>query len=59
MERARVYERLGRQAEAVANYAFVADAWRTADRELQPWVREAHEAMARLGPRKSAVVAGR
>jgi serine/threonine-protein kinase len=59
MERARVFERLGRDAEAVANYAFVVDAWRTADTELQPWVREAHEAMARLGPRKSAVVAGR
>jgi hypothetical protein len=48
MERARVFERLGRHAEAAANYAFVADAWRTADAELQPWVREAHDAMARL-----------
>ena len=36
MERARVLERLGRRDEAVASYAFVADAWRTADPELQP-----------------------
>jgi serine/threonine-protein kinase len=54
MERARVFERVGRHAEAAANYAFVADAWRTADAELQPWVREAHDAMARLGGRRDA-----
>ncbi|HEX6050288.1 MAG TPA: serine/threonine-protein kinase [Gemmatimonadaceae bacterium] len=55
MERARVLERLGRHDEAVANYAFVADAWRTADAELQPWVREAHNAMARLRVRTRSV----
>ena len=55
MERARVFERLGRHDEAVANYAFVADAWRTADAELQPWVREARNAVARLGGRKRSV----
>jgi hypothetical protein len=49
MERARVFERLGRRAEAAADYAFVADAWRNADRELQPYVRESHDALARLG----------
>ena len=54
MERARVFERLGCRDEAAANYAFVADAWRTADAELQPWVREAHDAMARLGGRRDA-----
>jgi serine/threonine-protein kinase len=48
MERARVFERLGRRSEAAAAYAFVADAWRTADLELQPYVRESREAMARL-----------
>jgi serine/threonine-protein kinase len=48
MERARVFERLGRRAEAAAAYAFVADAWRSADIELQPYVRESREAMARL-----------
>jgi serine/threonine-protein kinase len=48
MERARVFERLGRRSEAATAYAFVADAWRTADPELQPYVRESREAMARL-----------
>jgi len=49
MERARVFEHLGRRDEAAANYAFVADAWRSADPELQPYVRESHDALARLG----------
>jgi len=48
MERGRVFERLGRRRQAAADYAFVADAWRTADPELQPYVREAREAIARL-----------
>ena len=48
MQRARVFERLGRRSEAAADYAFVADAWRTADLELQPFVRESREALARL-----------
>jgi len=52
MERARVFERLGRDEEAAASYAFVADAWRTADPELRTWVREADEAKARLDARK-------
>ena len=49
LERARVSERLGRPAAAAADYAFVAEAWRTADPELQVYVREARNAMARLG----------
>jgi hypothetical protein len=48
LERARVFEKLGRRRDAAANYAFVADAWRTADPELQTYVREAHDALARL-----------
>ena len=48
MERARVFDRLGRSAEAIENYEFVAAAWRTADPELQPWVREAVQAAKRL-----------
>lgn len=48
MERARVFERLGRRQQAAADYAFVADAWRTADPQLQPYVRESRAAMARL-----------
>jgi hypothetical protein len=49
MERARMFDRLGRRDEAVASYDFVARAWRNADVELQPWVREAAAAIARLG----------
>jgi serine/threonine-protein kinase len=48
MERARVFDRLGRRDEAIASYEFVAAAWRTADPELQPYVREAREAAKRL-----------
>jgi len=48
LERARVYEHLGRRKEAINEYAFVADAWRNADAELQPFVRESREAIARL-----------
>jgi len=48
IERARVFDRLGRRDLAIENYTFVADAWRTADPELQPYVRESHAALARL-----------
>ena len=51
MERARVFDRLGRRTEATANYQFVMEAWRTADPELQPYVREARAAVKRLGAR--------
>ena len=55
LERARVFERLGRLDEAAADYAFVADAWRTADPELQVYTREAHNAAARLRAGKRTV----
>jgi len=48
LERARVAERVGRRSEAVREYAYVADAWRSADEELQPYVREARAALQRL-----------
>jgi len=48
IERARVFEWIGRRTDAAAAYAFVADAWRSADLELQPYVRESREGMARL-----------
>jgi hypothetical protein len=48
LERARVFDHVGRRDAALENYAFVADAWRTADPELQPYVREARTAMTRL-----------
>ncbi|MEO8333985.1 MAG: serine/threonine-protein kinase [bacterium] len=53
MDRARVFERVGRREEAAVNYAFVADAWRTADPELQGVVRESYEGLARLGLRQA------
>jgi len=48
LQRARVFDRLGRRDDAIANYEFVASAWRTADPELQPYVREARAAAQRL-----------
>jgi len=49
LERGRVYERLRRRDKAIAAYEFVADVWRNADPELQPYVREAKAALVRLG----------
>jgi len=46
LARARVATQLGHTDEAAANYAVVAAAWRTADPELQPYVREARKALA-------------
>jgi hypothetical protein len=51
LERGRVFERLGRDRDAAASYGFVIDAWRTADPELQPFVRESREAIARIRAR--------
>jgi hypothetical protein len=34
--------------EAAIDYAFVADAWRNADVELQPYVRESRQALTRM-----------
>jgi serine/threonine-protein kinase len=48
LERARVNERLGNRAKALAGYRFVAAVWMHADPELQPYVAEAHAALARL-----------
>jgi hypothetical protein len=48
LARARVLDHLGRRDQAVANYAFVVDAWRTADPELQSYVRESRAAISRL-----------
>ena len=57
MARARVLDKLGRRDEAAENYAFVMAAWRTADPELQPYVREASAAVRRLRRRGSSVLA--
>jgi len=48
LERGRTLERLGERERAIAAYAFVAEVWRNADPELQPFVREARRGIARL-----------
>jgi serine/threonine-protein kinase len=48
LERARVAERLGERGKAVEGYQYVADAWRRADPELEPYVREAKVGLQRL-----------
>jgi tetratricopeptide (TPR) repeat protein len=52
LERARVFERLGRKPEAVDAYAYVSAAWNRADPSLQPVVKEAREALSRLSPER-------
>jgi DNA-binding SARP family transcriptional activator len=49
LERGRVAERLAEHDRAVASYRFVAEVWRHADPELQPYVKVARTALARLG----------
>jgi len=56
LERARVFEKLGRREQAAESYAFVVNVWRTADPELQPYVEEARTALLRLKPRGTARV---
>jgi hypothetical protein len=46
--RARAGERLGQRDRAIRSYAWVAGMWRNADAELQPYVREARDGLARL-----------
>ncbi len=46
--RARVAERIGERDRAVQSYGWVAAMWRNADPELQPYVTEAREGLARL-----------
>jgi hypothetical protein len=51
--RGRVAERIGKSETAARAYAWVAGMWRNADPELQPYVTEAREGLARLtGERK-------
>jgi hypothetical protein len=49
LERARLAEKLNHPEKVLASYHFVADVWRHADPELQPYVEEARTALARLG----------
>jgi serine/threonine-protein kinase len=48
LERARVAERMGDREKAIRSYQYVADIWRHADPELQPYVREAKEGLSRM-----------
>jgi predicted Zn-dependent protease len=48
LERGRVAERLGKREKAAEAYQYVADVWRHADPELQPYVAEAKQGLARL-----------
>jgi tetratricopeptide (TPR) repeat protein len=52
LERGRVAEQLGEREKAVESYRYVAEAWRRADPELQPYATEAREALARLTRRE-------
>jgi eukaryotic-like serine/threonine-protein kinase len=54
LERGRVHERLGNREVAADAYRFVADVWRNADPELQPFAREAAGGLARLHPETPA-----
>ena len=47
-ERARVAERIGERAEAIASYRTVVNAWAKADPVLRPLVKDARDALARL-----------
>ena len=46
--RARVAERMGERELAIRSYSWTAGMWRNADPELQPYVTEAREGLARL-----------
>jgi len=48
LERARVAERLGDRETASRDYQYVADVWRRADSNLQPYVAEAREGLIRV-----------
>jgi hypothetical protein len=48
LERARMADRLGQHEAAGELYRFVADLWKKADPELQPYVAEARDRLERL-----------
>jgi hypothetical protein len=52
LERGRIAEHLGQREKAVESYRYVADVWRRADPELQPYATEAREGLARLAGRE-------
>ena len=48
LEQARIAEGLGARDKAMQSYQFVVDVWRQADPQLQPFVVEARNALARM-----------
>jgi len=48
LEQGRIAEGLGERDKATQSYQFVADVWRRADPQLQPFVVEARNALARM-----------
>jgi hypothetical protein len=48
LEQGRIAEGLGERQKALDAYQFIIDVWRRADPELQPFVVEARNALARL-----------
>ena len=48
LEQGRIAEGLGEREKARDSYQFVVDVWRRADRELEPYVREARAGLERL-----------
>ncbi len=48
LEQARIAEGLGERDKAMQSYQFVVDVWRQADPQLQPFVVEARNALARM-----------
>ena len=48
LKRGRIAEGLGERQKARDSYQFVADVWRRADRELEPYLREARAGLERL-----------
>jgi hypothetical protein len=49
LERARIYERRGERERAAFHYRRFIELWGRSDGELQPTVRQAEQALARLG----------
>ena len=48
LERGRIAEGLGERQKAIDSYRFVADVWRHADAELEPYLREARAGLERV-----------
>ncbi len=44
----RIYDELDRPEDAAYHYGLFVEWWRDADPELQPWLNEGREALARL-----------